>query len=147
MLQYALKLIWRGELENCAVILGTNALESLGFNIAQDGTIVRLEEQGSSTEEQPKTPEERVLAISLRQVTSIGPQQAAIAEVKVDHSSVSEVSNLTGIVVPKGEVLGEHQCDFIEGLWFGQTEFKIPVANWGTQPLVLEQLRMYCWAH
>ena len=49
------------------------------------------------------------------------------------------MSNLTGIVVPREEVLARDQCDFIEGLWFGQTEFKIPVTNWGTQPLVLDQ--------
>ena len=83
------KPIWKGELENCAVILVTNALERLG--------------------------------------------------VKVDHDSTAEVSNLAGIMVPKKEVLARDQCNFIEGLWFGQTEFKIPVTNWGIQPLILDQ--------
>ena len=39
------KPLWSGELENCAVLLGINALECLGFNkVQQDGTIVRPEE-------------------------------------------------------------------------------------------------------
>ena len=134
------KPIWKGELENCAVILGTNALERLGFSIVQsDGTTVKPEGQGKSTEVQPETIATKVLAISLSHVARIGPQQTIIAEVKVDHDSTAEVSNLAGIVVPKEEVLARDQCDFIEGLWFGQTEFKIPVTNWGTQPLILDQ--------
>ena len=69
-----------GELENCAVILGTNALERLGFSIVQsDGTTVKPEGQGNSTEVQPETTETKVLAISLSHVARIGPQQTIIA--------------------------------------------------------------------
>ena len=30
-------------------------------------------------------------------------------------------------------------CDLMEGIWLGQSEFKIPVTNWGNLPLSLEQ--------
>ena len=132
------KPIWKGELENCALILGTNALGRLGFNIVySDGTTVKPEGPGDSTVAQPQTT--KVLAISLRHAARIGPQQTVMAGVRVDHNSAVEVSNLAGIVVPKGEVLAQNQCDFAEGLWCGQSEFEIPVTNWGTQPLTLDQ--------
>ena len=63
------KPIWKGELENCAVILGTNALESLGFKIVrQDGTIVEPEGHGDLAGLQPEMPQAEVLAISLSHV-------------------------------------------------------------------------------
>ena len=132
------KPIWKGELENCALILGTNALGRLGFNIVySDGTTVEPEGPGDNTVAQPQTT--KVLAISLRHAARIGPQQTVMAGVRVDHNSAVEVSNLAGIVVPKEEVLAQNQCDFAEGLWCGQSEFEIPVTNWGTQPLTLDQ--------
>ena len=110
------KPIWKGELENCAVILGTNALESLGFNIVhQDGTIVEPEGQDDSAEPQPEKSKAEVLAISLSHVAWVGPQQTVIADVQVDYKSVSDC---IGIVVPKEEVLAEYQCDFAEGSRF-----------------------------
>ena len=92
---------------------------------------MKPEGQGKSTEVQPETTATKVLAKSLSHVARIGPQQTIITEVKVDHDSTAEVSNLASIVVPKEEILARDQCDFIEGLWFGQTKFKIPVTNWG----------------
>ena len=126
------------ELQNCALILGTNALGRLGFNIIYfDGTTVEPEGQGDSTVAQPQTT--KVLAIPLKHAAWIRPQQTVMARAQVDHNSAVRVNNLTGIVVPKEEVLALNQCDFAEGLWCGQSEFEIPVTNWGTQPLILDQ--------
>ena len=58
-----------------------------------------------------------MLAVSLSRAACIGPQQTAIAKVRVDDKLVSEVSDLTGIVVPKEKVLAENQCDFAEGIY------------------------------
>lgn len=125
---------------NLTVILGTNALEMLGFNkVHSDGTMVKPEGQGDSTKVQPETAATKVMAISLSHVAQIAPQQIVTAEVRVDHDSAAEVSSLAVIVVPKEEVLSKDHCDFVEGLWFGQTEFKIPVTNWGIQLLILYQ--------
>ena len=40
---------------------------------------------------------------------------------------------------PMKEVLAGNQCYVIEGIWLGQSEFTIPVINWGIQTLVLEK--------
>ena len=67
------KPICKGELENCAVVLGTNALERLGFNLVHsDGTTVKPEGQENSTELHPETTATKVLAISLSHVARIG---------------------------------------------------------------------------
>lgn len=152
------KPIWGGELKNCAVILGTNALESLGFRIVhQDGTTVKPFGQEDDPEEEDKSmagmsaksegqvddPEDKstpgVLAISVRHTVRIGPQQTLIADVIVEQEPLSEEQSQMGIVVPKEDELASRECDFAEGLWVGQQNFQVPVTNWGSQPLVLEQ--------
>ena len=30
-------------------------------------------------------------------------------------------------------------CDLAEGIWTGQTDFKVPITNWGSLPVMLQQ--------
>jgi len=72
------KPIWEGKLRNCAVILGANSLDSLGFRIVYlDGTAVQPGGQGSDSKEEEKFTVE-VLAISVSNTIHIGPQQTVL---------------------------------------------------------------------
>ena len=41
--------------------------------------------------------------------------------------------------MPKEHTLASRNCDLIEGIWMGQTDFKVPVTNWGILPVMLQQ--------
>ena len=59
------KPVWGKELEDCAVVLGTNVLEGQGFNIVhQNRTVVKSEGQLNGFTEQKNSTSE-MLAISL----------------------------------------------------------------------------------
>ena len=166
------KPIWSGELHNCGVILGTNALVDLGFQVIHsNGTVVHPEgykvsidptqssgisspaeaEKDRITHLVPTTPmcEEHkenkseqtshpVLMVSLAHAVSIGPQQTSVADVRIQ-APLGNLQSSTGIVVPKEDSLASMNCDLVEGIWMGQTDFKVPVTNWGSLPLMLQQ--------
>ena len=52
---------------------------------------------------------------------------------------LDNLQSSTGILVPKEDTLALMNCEVAEGIWMGQTELKIPVTNWGSLPLVLQQ--------
>ena len=76
--------------------------------------------------------------VSLTHAVSVGPQQTAVADVRIQ-GPLENLQNSTGIVVPKEDSLASINCDLVEGIWMGQTEFKVPVTNWGSVPLMLQQ--------
>jgi len=46
------------------------------------------------------------------------------------------VQGTTGIVVPNEDTLATMNCNLMEGIWMEQTEFKVPVTNWGNHAFV-----------
>ena len=60
----------------------------------------------------------------------------AIAGMRVQ-ATLDNLRGSTGMVVPKEDTLASMNCDLVKGIWMGQTEFKVPVTNWGSLPLVL----------
>ena len=79
------KPIWNGELKNCAMVLGTNALEDLGFCIiSNDGTKVMPE---STAEPKDKTDERKLLVADPSKLKE-----------KADKSSVTESSEQKEII-------------------------------------------------
>ena len=76
--------------------------------------------------------------ISLTHAVSVGPQRTTVADVRIQ-GPLENLQNSTGIVVPMEDSLASMNCDLVEGFWMGQTEFKIPVTNWGSVPLMLQQ--------
>ena len=85
----------------------------------------------SDTEVQPKPGEEP--RISLSKNLRLGPRQTKIAKVRVI-DGLSQVFHV-GRVCPSKELEGQ-QCDLTEGLWEGVQEFKVPVTNWGSKPIM-----------
>ena len=53
----------------------------------------------------------------------------AVADVRIQ-GPLENLQNSTGIIVPKEDSLASMNCDLVEGIWMGQTEFKVPVTNW-----------------
>ena len=43
------------------------------------------------------------------------------------------------MIVPKEGTLAIQKCDILEGLWTGSSEFYVPIKNWGTRPVMLEE--------
>ena len=201
------KPLWGGEVSDCGIVIGTNALSSLGFDIIHpDGTTVvpativesqsklnqvdesqadatetqavvgesqadQIESQGgavqsraNSSRSQEDTPQLQANTLSsqadqsqrqppgetstesrstrvnlvLSQRCRMGPQQTNSVKVCVcDNVPVTTVK--AGVIIPKEGVLAKRQCDVLEGLWTGNTEFYVPITNWGTSPVVLEK--------
>ena len=151
------------ELHNCGMILGMNALIDLGFQVVHsNGTVVHPEGYGvsdipkqspsasSSVEVEDdsttcstsktltceehgginfKQTSPSVLMVSLTHTVSIGDMTI--------QTPLDNLQSSTGIVVPKEDSLASMNCDFAEGFWVGQTDFKVPVTNWGSLPLTL----------
>ena len=76
--------------------------------------------------------------VSLAHTVRIGPQQTAVARVRIQEQ-LDDRQSLTGVVVPKENCLASMNCDLVEGMWMGQTDFTIPVTNWGSLPVTLQK--------
>ena len=107
------KPIWRGELYNCGVILGTNALVVLGFKVFHsNGTEVPA--QCEPEESQPSVSVTSVLQVTVEKNVCLGPGQTRTVHVRVnDNRGVISL----GVVTPSEAILAELQCDFVEQLW------------------------------
>ena len=151
------KPLWKGELTDCGLVLGTNSLKDLGFEITQpNGTAVdpHVTSEGektvttdspvetnstdtppSETEVQPMPVKESEVEhqISLCKNLRLGPRQTQIVKVHVN-GELSQVFHI-GRVCPSKE-LESQQCDLTEGLWEGAHEFEVPVTNWGLRPIM-----------
>ena len=151
------KPIWKGELKDCGLVIGTNALANLGFSIVDaEGCIVTSEESASqkqgivetsieATEPQDnnatmqKTVENGDTASSptngvyLARAAYLTPGQS-----KVVHVNVTSCKDDIGVVTPIGD-LANALCDFQETLWSGSTQFKITLNNWGMEPVILPE--------
>ena len=151
------KPLWKGELTDCGLVLGTNSLKDLGFEITQpNGTAVDPHVTGegektvttdspvetnstdtppSKTEVQPMPVKESEVEhqISLCKNLRLGPHQTQIVKVHVN-GELSQVFHI-GRVCPSKE-LESQQCDLTEGLWEGAHEFEVPVTNWGLRPIM-----------
>ena len=151
------KPLWKGELTDCGLVLGTNSLRDLGFEITQpNGTAVDPQVTGegekiattdslletsstdtppSETVVQPVSVKESEMEhqISLCKNLRLGPRQTQIAKVQVN-GELLRVFHI-GRVCPSKELEGQ-QCDLTEGLWERAQEFEVPVTNWGPRPIM-----------
>ena len=146
------KPLWKGELADCGIVV----LSDLGFEITQtNGAVINhvigeeeksvttdppvetssIDTPPSTTEVQPtfvQKPGEEPL-ISLSKNLRLGPRQTKIAKVRVI-DGLSQVFRVGRMCL--SEELEGQQCDLTEGLWEGALEFKVPVTNWGSKPIM-----------
>lgn len=86
--------------------------------------------QGGKAEAQPI-----MLQISLVKELYFGPLETRVVRVKL--SRVPEnTKDVVGVLCPTNK-LAEHRRDFVEELWIGGEDIKIPITNWNTTPIVV----------
>jgi len=132
------KPIWRGELQTCGVLLGTNALEALWFQITQANTAVEPDpdvKQSEPTCSSRGNVHPSMLQIALIKELHLGPHEKQVVRAKLNLVS-QQTKGVVGILGPKSN-LAMHSCDLVEELWTGATEVKIPITNWSTTPVVV----------
>ena len=52
-------------------------------------------------------------------------------------NGMDSCAEILGIVIPDGEHLAEHKCDFVETLWRGEPNFTVKLNNWGLESQTL----------
>ena len=128
------KPIWRGELYNCGVVLGTNALVVLKFKVFHsNGT--EVPPQCEPGESQPSVSVTSVLQVTVEKNVCLGPGQTKTVCVRVNDNR--DVIPL-GVVTPSEAVLAELQCDFVEQLWQqGEATSHMRDTNWNNSSPVM----------
>jgi len=125
------KPIWQGALQDCAVVLGTNAMIRLGIQtVLSDGHVVTL--TGDTPTNCAVDPPAK--GVFLLRAGSVAPRQSRMAEVSI---SPGEQDNLdVGVLTPINH-LANQMCDFHEVLWTGTTKAVMSLNNWGSEPIKL----------
>ena len=132
------KPIWKGELKDCGLVIGTNALANLGFSIVDaEGCIVTSEENASqkqgiveasieATEPQDNATVQKTVengdtassptnGVYLARAAYLIPGQSKVVQV-----NITSCKGDIGVITPIGD-LGNALCDFQEMLWSGST--------------------------
>jgi len=126
------KPIWQGELSNCGMVLGTNALISLGFVVAHaNGTVIE------PTGDMKRGSVTRVYQVVLTKDLHVGPFQTRPTPVCVDGDPGTTMGR--GLVSPREQPMAELQCDFTDELWTGEQSLSLSVTNWSGQPVLIKK--------
>ena len=127
------KPLWNGELKDCAVLLGTNALVDYGFEVSHaNGLPVQPTSRSLSKDM-------NVLSVMTAEGVHLKPGHTKWVKVTVATNDVTMSSVNCGMIVPNEEVLSVQQCDFQDGLWNKSENMKIPVTNWGQVPTFIKK--------
>jgi len=125
------KPIWQGALQDCAVVLGINAMIRLGIQtVLSDGCVV------TPTRDTPKkcAVDPPAKGVFLLQADSVAPRQSRMVEVSI---SPGEQDNLNVGVLTPTDHLANQMCDFQEILLAGTTKAVISLNNWESEPIKL----------
>ena len=129
------KPLWKGELSDCALVLGTNALGNLGFQITHpNGSAVQPVGTEAGTDVKGVQPSGKAsVHVILDKKLHLGPFQSRVAKVRVGEC----MSTPLGMIMPNTK-LSDKCCDFIEQLWEGKSTRGLSITNWSGEPLVIE---------
>jgi len=127
------KPLWKGELKNCAVLLGTNALVEYGFEVSHSNGIP-IQPTCRNQQSELNTTLHVVLSKSIH--LKPGHTKWVKATVNADGMAPPQVTTCDMIIL--NEVLASKHCDLSEGLWNGDNDVKIPVTNWGEVPIFIK---------
>ena len=127
----SVKPIWQGNVKDCAMVLGTNALVEFGFHLVHaDGSVV------TPTTADPKKPAgTAAVHVVLAHAIHLAPGQTKQVEV-ITECTVGQGEEV-GVVTPIEEALARHSCDFLECLWTGENTLRVEMNNWGVEPVTL----------
>ena len=125
------KPLWQGELKNCAVLLGTNALTQFGFGLYHSNGAPIYPVGVRQTKDDGST-----LYVTLQKSVHLKPRSTKCVQVTVDTKGTTPQY---GLVTPNDEVLAAEKCDFLEELWDGAKELKITLTNWSDFPVLVRK--------
>ena len=125
------KPIWQGALQDCAVVLGTNAMVKFGIQtVLSDGSVVTP--TGDTPSGHVANPPAR--GVFLVRAGYVAPRQSRMVEVSIPQV---DQDNLDAGVLTPSENMANMMCDFPEILWAGATKAVIAINNWGPEPVTL----------
>lgn len=154
------KPLWKRELKDCGLVIGTNTLAELGISMvdakgcvgmAIEETVYQYQEnvEGSkkaseSANQGGETPvaddpvdSTSVIGVILKHDLHLGSQQTRVAKVQISHTYCDKHSAALVVITPNELILANQQCDFVEGYWMGESTFHILVTNWETESTTL----------
>ena len=127
--------LWSGELEDCGVLMGTNALVKHGFTVTHsDGTHV----EPNSKDANVSTTSVKVINVLLDKTVHLKPHQSKVIQTVLE----AEMMTTTGdfMISPNETVLAERNCDVPETVVSGNVnKITIPLNNWGGSPIVIKK--------
>ena len=133
--------LWNSELYDCGLVLGTNALEPLGFQITHPSG-ERVSPAGAGCKPvgpQPVEAEPNAAAtvhVILDQKLRLGPFQSKT--VKASTSGAECENGVQSKLVTPCKKLANMQCDFVEEVWEGKSSGEVLITNWSGEPLNIE---------
>ena len=131
------KPLWKGEVNDCGLILGTNALVSLRFMVYHvNGATIqpeRIENRENNNSE--------VLRITFEQRLCLRSYQTKTVKVRLGEDEEHYTSQTVprGILTPCEFILAREGRDFLEELWDGSHGTKVSVTNWEGYPIQLDK--------
>ena len=119
--------LWSGELEDCGVLMGTNALVKHGFSVVHsDGTEVQPKKKDAGE----STTIVKTIDVVLKKTVHLKPHQTKIVKGTVEEDTVAKPGVF--MISPNEEVLAEKKCDVLETVMEGSsTKVELPLSNWG----------------
>ena len=127
--------LWSGELTDCGVLMGTNALITHGFGVTQsDGKVI----EPGNRRESVSTPETRTIHVVLSETVHLKPNQTKLVKSRVEETE--SIPPAVWMIGPNEELLAEKNCDMPETLFEGNiATMDIPLNNWGSSPIIMKK--------
>ena len=127
--------LWLGELEDCGVLMGTNALVKHGFTVTHsNGTQV----EPNTRDTKVSTVAVKTINVVLKKTVHLKPHQTKIIKGDLEEN----VAATPGVfmISPNEEILAEKHCDVLETMMDDDTtQIAVPLNNWGSCPIVVKK--------
>ena len=126
--------LWSGELEDCGVLMGTNALVKYGFTVTHSN--------GTKVEPKPKdavvegTTTVKTINVVLKETVHLKPHQTKVTKSGLEEGGEAKAGVF--MVSPNEEMLAEKHCDVLETVSEGDPT-KVTLSNWGNCPIVMKK--------
>ena len=127
--------LWSGELEDCGVLMGTNALVKHGFTVTHsDGTQVEPNRKDANV----STMSMKMINVLLNETIHLKPQQSNVVQTVLEEKMVMTAGDF--MISPNETALAEKDCDVPETVVSGNVnKIIIPLNNWGSLPVVMKK--------
>ena len=127
--------LWSGELEDCGVLMGTNALVKHGFTVTHsDGTQV----EPNCKDANVSTTSVKVINVLLDKTVHLKPHQSKIIQTVLEVEMMTTTGDF--MISPNETVPAERNCDVLVTVVSGNVnKVTIRLNNWGGSPIVIKK--------